>query len=581
MCFLNTGDERFSDISSLAGIDFADDTRAIALSDWDQDGNVDFWTSNRNSPRLRMIHNTGNPSHHFLAIQLVGTRCNRDAIGASVEVQTDVHDAKPLVRYVHAGSGYLSQSSKWLCFGLGTAQRPQKVVIRWPDGETQLLSSLGVDRHYRVVQGEDTPRVWKRDSKTLVIRPEPTDVANDGPLRLIPHAPLPMPSIPYVNTDGATRDLLSSTGRATLVVLWATWCQPCLRELSQLQDAESLLDKLGLDVIILNVDDLDAAFDQRYDKAREVLEKLKIQLTAGLATETSLGRLDVVQQCLVSRHEALAIPASFLIDRSQRLAAIYRGPIDSEQLVRDAKRIGATRTLNQRRNEPLPMSGRWFVNPLPVDILAIPRQLVRRSEPEAALDYLRRWLPADSASKSVEGHATPSSIAQLYADVGIDVAKQGRFSIAIDALETAIGLDPRQIRSRAALASIYSQQRETASALAEYESILRLAPDDLVAMNNVAWILATSPDASLRDPEEAVRLATRMVKGTDRKVVSALDTLAAALAANGEWERAIDVAEEALVIARRNMSFGDVSKLETRLKLYQEGRPFLDARLSR
>ena len=61
-CFLNTGygqsaGNRFADISALSGLDFPDDGRAVALVDWDQDGDVDLWVSNRNAPRLRLLRN--------------------------------------------------------------------------------------------------------------------------------------------------------------------------------------------------------------------------------------------------------------------------------------------------------------------------------------------------------------------------------------------------------------------------------------------------------------------------------------------------------------------------------------------
>ena len=176
VCFLNTGDGRFADISTLSGFDYSDDARAIGLTDWDHDGDVDLWVSNRNAPRIRMLQNVGHPQHHFFAIQLIGTRCNRDAIGARVDLFVDELPAKPLVRCVHAGSGYLSQSSKWLYFGLGKAKSIQRIVVRWPDGEVQELPPLDFDQHYRLVQGQTTPEVWSREVAANAIQPAPATI---------------------------------------------------------------------------------------------------------------------------------------------------------------------------------------------------------------------------------------------------------------------------------------------------------------------------------------------------------------------------------------------------------------------
>ena len=106
--FLNLGDGHFADVSAILGLDFADDARALALSDWDGDGDVDVWLKNRTGPQLRFMRNEGSPKH-FVGLRLTGETVNRDAIGARVELRVD---GKRLIQEVTAGSGFLSQSSK-------------------------------------------------------------------------------------------------------------------------------------------------------------------------------------------------------------------------------------------------------------------------------------------------------------------------------------------------------------------------------------------------------------------------------------------------------------------------------------
>src|SRR5262245_66393159 len=86
--FLNTGGTRFANVSAVSGFDFPDDARAAALSDWDGDGDLDVWVSNRNAPRLRLLRN-GATGSHYIALRLVGdgATTHRDAIGARVEVR--------------------------------------------------------------------------------------------------------------------------------------------------------------------------------------------------------------------------------------------------------------------------------------------------------------------------------------------------------------------------------------------------------------------------------------------------------------------------------------------------------------
>ena len=81
-CFLNTGGRQFANVSAISGLDLVDDGRAAACVDWDQDGDLDLWLSNRTGPQVRFLRNDVPTSHHYLAVRLIGRTCNRDAIGA-------------------------------------------------------------------------------------------------------------------------------------------------------------------------------------------------------------------------------------------------------------------------------------------------------------------------------------------------------------------------------------------------------------------------------------------------------------------------------------------------------------------
>ena len=86
--FLNTGQLQFADISAASGFNYLDDARAVAPIDWDFDGDLDLWVTNRTAPRVRFLRNELISPHKQIAIRLQGngTTTNRNAIGARLEL---------------------------------------------------------------------------------------------------------------------------------------------------------------------------------------------------------------------------------------------------------------------------------------------------------------------------------------------------------------------------------------------------------------------------------------------------------------------------------------------------------------
>ena len=144
------------DVSAVAGFDFADDGRALAQVDWDRDGRLDVWTVNRSAPRARFLRNQSAADNHFVSFQLNGNMGNRDAIGARVVLK--LADGTELTETLTAGQGYLSQSSKWVHFGLGKRTEIDGVKVYWPvkDLSPEIFRDLQADQHYTLRQGSDS-----------------------------------------------------------------------------------------------------------------------------------------------------------------------------------------------------------------------------------------------------------------------------------------------------------------------------------------------------------------------------------------------------------------------------------------
>jgi tetratricopeptide (TPR) repeat protein len=142
---------KYYDFSGVSGLDFADDSRAFAVTDLDGDGNSDLLLKSRLGPQVRVFQNNCGKRHKSIVFRLRGVKSNRDAIGARIEV-----DGK--VKFVAAGSGYLSQHTKVVQFGLGKDEVAKVVRIQWPNGGSQEFRELRAGFRYEVDEGSPALR---------------------------------------------------------------------------------------------------------------------------------------------------------------------------------------------------------------------------------------------------------------------------------------------------------------------------------------------------------------------------------------------------------------------------------------
>ncbi len=137
---------RYFDASGISGLDCALDSRAFAVTDLDGDGKLDLILKSRMAPQVQAFRNECAGGRKSIAVRLKGTKSNRDAIGARVE-------ADGVVRFLQAGSGYLSQNTKTLHFGLGDASAVANLRIVWPSGARQEFHDLAAGYRYDVTEG--------------------------------------------------------------------------------------------------------------------------------------------------------------------------------------------------------------------------------------------------------------------------------------------------------------------------------------------------------------------------------------------------------------------------------------------
>ncbi len=105
-------------------------------------------------------------------------------------------------------------------------------------------------------------------------------------------------------------------------------------------------------------------------------------------------------------------------------------------------------------------------------------------------------------------------------------------------------------------------------------------PDDVALLNDTAWVLATNPNASIRNGTEAVGLAQRAVRLSDGKEPAVLGTLAAAYAEAGRFSEAVQTARKALDLATEQNKQSLAESLKAKMALYEAGTPFRDIQQS-
>ncbi len=226
-----------------------------------------------------------------------------------------------------------------------------------------------------------------------------------------------------------------------------------------------------------------------------------------------------------------------------------------------------------------------------------------------AVDLEARGQYAEAANWCREAIAAKADYADAHCTLAVILLAQKRPPEARVELEQALQIDPtlprahyylgNQLLAEGNVTAAQSHYQAALERLPEYpeahyqlaillaasnpdESVqrfheaLRLKPDWKEALNNLAWVLATTPDDKLRNGAEAVRLAQRAVLITSTNEAGPLDTLAAALAETGKFEEAVETGRKALVLAAKPDSHFPPKEIETHIRCYELKKPIRD-----
>jgi len=498
-CFLNTRDGRFANISAIAGIDFPDDGRALAMVDWDGDGDLDIWTSNRNAPRLRLLVNQSPSAGKSLTFKLraISSQTPRDAIGARVEVFCD-SETQPLIRTLRAGVGFLSQSTKTLHFGLGTAQVITSVVVRWPGGEAEAFSGATPGGRYLLVQGVGEAESLSQRQPTPELPAAKQQVAETSSMNRIAlqnRVPMPVGST-YRDFQGVAQ-VIDSGGRPVLVNLWASWCAPCLKELADLTERREDLRNAGLRIYALSVDEL--AADSRVTDPAATIAKIGFPFKAGRAGETWPKMMQGIHNSFVVWRHPLPVPSSFLFDRHGQLAVIYKGRVSVDQLISDVVALDDHGRLDPLLRSAL-LPGAIVADPV-ADVsrnrwnlesrLNLARKLQESGRFGDALAHLKVLLHVATVHFPEWGQMD-----EAHFDAGNSFKDLGQLNEAIASYQSAIELNREYVEAYVNLGSVLVRMQRYSEALEPFRKATEIRPDFELAQQNLRQLEAFLHEAT-------------------------------------------------------------------------------------
>jgi tetratricopeptide (TPR) repeat protein len=548
--FLNCRGSRFANVSSVTGLDFPDDGRALGVTDWDQDGDLDVWLGNRTGPRLRLMRNSTidgserHVDHGHVAFQLQGTNSNRDAIGARVTVTLADKNAPTLMQTLRAGDAYLSQSSKWVHFGLGSSTNIERVDVRWPSGAVESFSNIRAGQRYKLIEGGGQAELLPAAKREIALAPRRQEsVPLSSVNRTYFSNRVPMPLVGYQPFDDRAQRPIKVADRPLLITFWASWCQPCLLELRDMSQNAELLRQAGVDVLALSVDGLDANQTSTTADARAVLDRLKFPFNSGIATREILDKLAVVESIVFNYEDPLVVPTSYLFDSQGNLAVAYKGPVKLDQLQRDLKQLD--QPLVERRNLSAALPGRWISRPRQLLMRAVAGTFRSRGYDDDFARYMK--LDVEMFQRIVAGAQTEEERQELteqfgaaYFNLGMTLVSSGDIAEAANYLRRTIELQPNHLEALINLGAVYGRARNVELAVKTLQRAVELNSNSIPARVNLASALSASGEFAAAIPHyETILQAEPNSANAHAHLARALVELDRVEAAAGHLETAV------------------------------------------
>jgi tetratricopeptide (TPR) repeat protein len=515
--YANNRDGTFSDVSGAVGMDFLEDGRAFALADFDHDGRQEVFLKNRNGPQLRILKNVMERLPSSIAFRLRGTKSNRDAIGASVTVETELGRQ---TRMLQAGSGFLSQHSKEEFFGLGEAKAPVRASIRWPSGLVQNLQDIPLNHRVWVEEGTETVRVEAfrtqeslRSQQTAATQQETEPLPTTVATWLL--APVAAPDFSLPDLTGQVRTLAAHRRKPLLLNFWVAQSAICQEDLKVFNRLHSQWAAQGLRLLTVNFDD-----PANYESLRTLARERRLSFPVLHGSHDVAAIYNILYRYLFDRHRDLDLPTSFLIDDEGQIVKVYQGTVNPEQLEQDFRRIPQTSTERLARALPFPgiretfefgrnylSYGSVFFQRGYFDQAASSFQLALRDDPSSAeasyglgsayLNLQKTAGARESLERAVKLRASyPDTLANAWNNLGLLATRENRTDEAIRCFQRARELSPDHLIALNNLGNAYRAQKNWDEARRTFERAIEVSPNDPEANYGLGMVFAQADDTT-------------------------------------------------------------------------------------
>jgi tetratricopeptide (TPR) repeat protein/peroxiredoxin len=513
--YANNGDGTFSDVSAVLGMDFVEDGRSFALADFDHDGRAEVFLKNRNAPQLRLLKNIVEDLPPSIAFRLQGTRSNRDAIGARVEIQTG---SGRQTRMLQAGSGFLSQHSKDICFGLGEAKGPLQASIRWPSGCVQDLHNLPINHRIWVEEGLEPSRIEPFRTVTnqnlVSAGANSIQVAEKLPSNVETWLLLPIaaPDFSLRDQAGNLRTLSALYGKPTLLNFSTTKSLSSREETRALQKRHSDWAIKGLQLITVHVG------DPSDGEVRDLTGEVSFPILRG--NDDVAAIYNIVYRQLFDRHRDLSLPISFLLDGNGSIVKVYQGPIVPDHVVGDFQNIPQTDSQRLARALPFPSAtyglefgrnylsyGALFYQRGYLDQAEASFRQALRDDPSSAeaaygigsvyLNQTKNTAAREAFERAVKLPANyPDTLPDAWNNLGVIATRENRVEDSVQCFQQALQLNPHHLLSLDNLGNAYRLQKRWDEARKVLERALESAPQDPEGNYSLGMVFAQTDDTT-------------------------------------------------------------------------------------
>jgi tetratricopeptide (TPR) repeat protein len=482
---------------------------------------------------------------------LQGRKSNRDAIGAIVTV-----DAGGIrqTKFVSAGSGFASQHSKELFFGVGAAATNISVSVRWPNGEVDIHENVPLSRRVEIIEGEKQFKATEyrairkvKLTGTLAPQPAPATVST----WLV--APLFGPDLKLPDLHGEIHEVNALKGKPALLCFFRLDCGESKKQLQLLQNDFAAVSAPGLLVLAVAVN----AADDRV-AVQEFVRESRITFPVLLADEHTAGAWNIQYRFLFDRRRDMPMPTSFLLDKDGAIVRIYQGIVESKAATQDGNSVPASQ--EERFARAMPFPGPYYGNPMThnyftygvafveygyIDEAQAAFQRVIETDPSYAgawfnlgTIYLKKKMYADARKCLSEAVRLNPKDADAWNNLGMISGEEQKYDQALDEFRKAALANPNYLLAVENMMRIYRFQARPADAQKALEELIVLAPEnpDLHLGLAMAFVAQKEDARAIQELQTAIRLRPN---NTD-----AINNLGVVLLRMGQTQEALNRFEE-------------------------------------